>query len=112
MPSLESIFRVRGAKSLFDSIGPSRHFAATQQLGRSRRKADIERFSVCTEPVAFDPGADIAAGRSRAGYYAVANLTIPTTGSFVYSLRRPDQIILILSPRTLRPEPTSPSRSR
>ena len=35
--------------------GPSRHFAATQQFGRSRSEADIERFSVCAEPVAFDP---------------------------------------------------------
>ena len=35
--------------------GPSRHFAATQQFGRFRSEADIERFSVCTEPVAFDP---------------------------------------------------------
>ena len=34
--------------------GP-RHFAATQQLGRFRSEADIERFSVCTERVAFDP---------------------------------------------------------
>ena len=28
---------------------------ATQQCGRFRSEADIERFSVCTEPVAFDP---------------------------------------------------------
>ena len=35
--------------------GPSRHFAATQQFGRFRSEADIERFSVCTERVAFDP---------------------------------------------------------
>ena len=43
------------------SIGewPSRHFAATQQFGRFRSEADIERFSVCTEPVAFDPHSDI-----------------------------------------------------
>ena len=34
---------------------PSRHFAATQQLGRIWSEADIERFSVCAEPVAFDP---------------------------------------------------------
>jgi enoyl-ACP reductase-like protein len=35
--------------------GTSRHFAATQQFGRFRSEADIERFSVCTEPVAFGP---------------------------------------------------------
>jgi len=28
--------------------------AATQQFVRFRSEADIERFSVCTEPVAFD----------------------------------------------------------
>jgi len=35
--------------------GPSRHFVATQQSGRYRGEADIERFSVCAEPVAFRP---------------------------------------------------------
>jgi len=35
--------------------GPSRHFATRQQFGRFRSEADIERFSVCAEPVAFDP---------------------------------------------------------
>jgi len=35
--------------------GPSRHFAATQQFGRFRSEADIERFSVCAGPVALDP---------------------------------------------------------
>ena len=39
--------------------GPSLHFAATQQLGRIRSEADIDRFSVRTEAVAFDPLADI-----------------------------------------------------
>ena len=32
-----------------------RSSSATQQFGRSRSEADIKRFSVCTEPVAFDP---------------------------------------------------------
>ena len=38
----------------------ARHFAATQQFGRFRSEADIERFSVCTDPVAFDPEHDIS----------------------------------------------------
>ena len=46
-------------------IGPSRHFAATQQCGRLRSVADIERFSVCTEPVAFDPMYGPAVRRKR-----------------------------------------------
>ena len=37
------------------AFGPSRNFAVTQQLGRIWSEADIERFSVRTEPVAFDP---------------------------------------------------------
>jgi hypothetical protein len=36
-------------------VGPSRHFAATRQFSRFQSKADIQRFSVCTDPVAFDP---------------------------------------------------------
>jgi len=36
-------------------VGPSRHFAATQQFSRVRSEADIERFSMCAEPVAIDP---------------------------------------------------------
>ena len=38
-----------------ETFCPSRHFAATQQFGRFRSEADIERFSVCTDPVANDP---------------------------------------------------------
>jgi len=40
------------------AAGPShsRHFAATQQFGCFRSEADIEPFSVCSEPVANDPG--------------------------------------------------------
>ena len=45
--------QVAGFKSPNASLGPSRHFAATQQFGRFRSEADIERFSVCTEPVAL-----------------------------------------------------------
>ena len=44
---------------------PSRHFAATQQFGRSRGEADIERFSVCAEPVAFDPYRTRFGGKCR-----------------------------------------------
>ena len=39
----------------FNRIGPSRHFAATQQFGCLRSEADIERFSLCIELVALDP---------------------------------------------------------
>ena len=35
--------------------GPSRQFAAAQQFSRFRGEADVEPFSVCTEPAAFDP---------------------------------------------------------
>ena len=42
--------------------GPSRHFAATQQFSWFRSEADVERFSVCADPVAFDP--DVWSGRA------------------------------------------------
>jgi hypothetical protein len=41
--------------SFYAVDGPSRHFAATQQFSRFRSEADIEWFSVCTEPVEFGP---------------------------------------------------------
>jgi len=37
------------------ACGSSRNFAATQQFGRVRSEANIVRFLVCTELVAFDP---------------------------------------------------------
>ena len=46
-------------------VGPSRHFAATQQFSRFRSEADIERFSVCTEAVAIDPKRTLIARASR-----------------------------------------------
>ena len=36
-------------------LGPSRHFAATSNSVTLGANADIERFSACTERVAFDP---------------------------------------------------------
>jgi len=41
---------------------PFATFRGAQQFGRCRSEADIERFSVCTEPVAFDPVQTLAIG--------------------------------------------------
>ena len=50
-----SLSPAREGVSAITAYGPSLHFAATQQFGRFRSEADIERFSVCTEPVTYDP---------------------------------------------------------
>src|SRR6187431_3188239 len=49
--------------------GPSRHFAATQQFGRFRIEADIERFSVCTDSVANDPKHTCTCDKGRGRRY-------------------------------------------
>ena len=55
--------------------GPSRYLAATQQLSRFRSEADIGRFSVCADPVAFDPSRTLGLTRISAqlGRFSLAS---------------------------------------
>ena len=53
---------------------PSRHFAATQQLGRFRSEADIERFSVCADSVAFGPFRPFAATQQLGRFPSEADI--------------------------------------
>ena len=100
------------------AAGPShsRHFAATQQFGRFRSEADIERFSVCTEPVAFDPEQKSSQGRypivsrSSFGSSQPSRCGFQPTRNIPNALRQqncPFVIILMLCPEPYRAQSRS-----
>jgi hypothetical protein len=54
-PLLKCFSSVQCQKSFFDSIGPWRHFAATQQFGSFRSVADIQRATIQNQLYEYAP---------------------------------------------------------